>query len=157
MHRRRCGSLGVVPSPRDPVAVATSAALAGAAGFHVLAGLRLPIPGVDPAVLSDAVAGMPDVPPPAACFAVAAALGVGAALVAGAPVRWPGLRTAGQAGVVLALGGRGLIGLIGRTDLVAPGRTTSPRFRAWDRRLFTPLCLALSAGAAHALVRDRRR
>jgi hypothetical protein len=146
-----------VPNPRDPVVVATSAALAGAAAFHVLAGLRIPIPGVDPAVLADAVAGTSDVPPPAACFAVAAALGAGAALVAGVPARGRGLQTAGQAIVVLALGGRGVLGLAGRTALVAPGPTTSPRFQRWDRRLFTPLCLALSAGALRALVRDRHR
>jgi hypothetical protein len=56
--------------------------------------------------------------------------------------------------VAAALGGRGLIGLLGRTDLVAPG-PVSDRFLVWDRRLYTPLCLALCAGATRAAIRRR--
>jgi hypothetical protein len=134
--------------------VATSAALAGAAIVHVGWGLRVNLPGVDPEQLADAVVGSATIPGPGACFAVAAALGTASALVGGVPARSPRLRTLGQLGVAGALGGRGLIGLMGRTDLVAPG-PPSERFRTWDRRLYTPLCLALSAGALRALRRDR--
>jgi hypothetical protein len=72
--------------------------------------------------------------------------------VAGFPAGAPRLRTLGQIGVAAALGGRGVIGLLGRTDLVAPG-PVSDRFLVWDRRLYTPLCLALGAGAVRAAVR----
>jgi hypothetical protein len=51
--------------------------------------------------------------------------------------------------VAVALLGRGLLGVAGRTDLVAPG-TVTPQMRRWDRRLYTPLALTLGAGAAHS-------
>jgi hypothetical protein len=136
----------------DPYTGATSGVLAAAAALHVVWGLRLPIPGVDGDRMAEAVVGSGDIPPPAACYAVAAALGTASVLVAGAPSGLPRLRRLGQVGVAAVLGGRGLIGLAGRTDLVAPG-PVSERFLVWDRRLFTPLCLALSAGAARAAVR----
>ncbi len=56
--------------------------------------------------------------------------------------------------MALALGGRAVLGLTGNTQLVAPGEI-SESFRRWDRRLYTPLCLALSAGAARAIALDR--
>ena len=71
--------------------------------------------------------------------------GVRGRVVAGVPPLPSRLLLAGHAGVVLAVGGRGLLGIIGRTDLVAPGEVTE-RFRRWDRRLYTPLCLGLAAG-----------
>jgi hypothetical protein len=136
-------------STRDPLVTATSVVLAGAAALHVAWGARVSLPGVDGDRMAQAVVGSDDVPSPAACYAVAAALGTASALVAGVPGRLPRLRCLGQVGVAAALGGRGLIGLAGRTDLVAPG-PVSDRFLVWDRRLYTPLCLALCAGAVRA-------
>ena len=48
-----------------------------------------------------------------------------------------------------ALAVRGLLGLAGRTDIVSPGSSSS-RFRELDRRLYSPLCLALAALALPA-------
>ena len=140
----------------DPYVGATSGVLAAAAALHVAWGLRVSIPGVDGDRMSEAVVGTGEVPSPAACYGVAAALGTASALVAGFPSRTPRLRTLGQVGVAAVLGGRGAIGLLGRTDLVAPG-PVSDRFLMWDRRLYTPLCLALCAGAARAATTTVRR
>lgn len=150
-------SPGADPTPgRRPLAVtATSTALGAAALLHVAWGLRVTLPGVDADSMVDAVVGSGDLPSPAACFAVAGALGSAAALVSGVPERAPRLRLAGQIGVALALGGRGTLGLLGRTDLVAPG-PVSERFRTYDRVLYTPLCLALSAGALRGAFADWR-
>jgi hypothetical protein len=137
----------------DPYIRVTSGVLAAAAALHVAWGRRVSIPGIDGDRMAAAVVGSGDIPSPAACYAVAAALGTGSLLVAGVPSGLPRLRRLGQVGMAAALGGRGLIGLLGRTDLVAPG-PVSDRFLVWDRRVYTPLCLALSAGAARAAVRQ---
>ena len=139
----------------DPLVGATSAALAGIGLLHVGWGLRVPMPGVDGARVTDAVVGSDEMPSPAACFAVAAALAAAALLVAGAPSRWPRLCRIGQTGVAVVLGGRALLGAVGRTDLVAPG-PTSATFRKWDRALYAPLCAALGAGAIRATTRGPR-
>ena len=94
----------------DPFVGATSAALAGIGLLHVGWGLRVPMPGVDGARVADAVVGSDEMPSPAACFAVAAALAAAALLVAGVPSRWPRLRRVGQIGVAVVLGGRALLG-----------------------------------------------
>jgi hypothetical protein len=44
---------------------------------------------------------------------------------------------------------RGVLGVAGRTDLVSPG-SSSPRFRALDRKLYSPLYLTIAALAAPA-------
>ena len=140
----------------DPIVRATAVTLAAAAAVHVAWGLQVQIPGVDGAAMTEAVAGHGDPPGPLACFAVAGALASAAALVEGLPVVPPVLVRAGRVGVALGLGGRGLLGLTGHTDLVAPGEITD-RFRRWDRRVYTPLCLALAAGSVRALWIDRGR
>lgn len=137
---------------RDPFVAATSAVLGGAAVLHLGWGLRVQLPGLDSAKVADAVVGSPHLPPPAACFAVATALAAAAALVAGVPAGRRRARRIGQTGVATVLAGRGLVGLLGAFDVVAPG-PTSARFQKWDRRLYTPLCLALSAGAARSALR----
>ncbi len=76
----------VVPSPS---ATATASTLAGLAVLHAVWGSGLRVPGVDPDILSDAVIGSGRPPPPAACYAVAGALGTAAALVAGSAVAGP--------------------------------------------------------------------
>ncbi|HEY4097103.1 MAG TPA: DUF3995 domain-containing protein [Baekduia sp.] len=88
-------------------------------------------------------------PGPVACVAVAGLLGTAAALVAGDPRSHPRLTRLGSAGIVAAFTTRGLLGLAGRTDLVAPGATTE-RFRTLDRRYYAPLCLTLAALSAPA-------
>jgi hypothetical protein len=105
----------------------------------------------DRRALTDAVVGRRDgvFPPPAACVLVAGALGAGAAsvLADGGPA--PGLRAAGARACVAAFALRGAAGMCGRTDLLSPG-SCSPRFRALDRRIYSPLCLALAALASPA-------
>lgn len=132
------------------VATRTSAAGLGAlAALHAAWGLGASWPLGDREALADAVVGRREVPPAAACWAVAGALGAAAALVDGRPRALPRLRRAGAAGVVLILAGRGLLGLAGRTDVVSPG-SSSARFRELDRRRYSPLCLALAALALPA-------
>ena len=135
-------------------ATRTAAAGLGAlAGLHVAWGLGASWPLGDRATLADAVIGRADVPPAAACWGVAGALGAAAAFVAERPRTRPRLRRVVAAGVVLALTGRGLLGLAGRTDVVSPG-SSSARFRELDRRRYSPLCLVL-AGLALPAVRLR--
>ena len=135
-------------------ATRTAAAGLGAlAGLHVAWGLGASWPLGDRATLADAVIGRADVPPAAACWGVAGALGAAAEFVAERPRTRPRLRRVGAAGVVLALTGRGLLGLAGRTDVVSPG-SSSARFRELDRRRYSPLCIVL-AGLALPAVRLR--
>jgi hypothetical protein len=119
------------------------------AGLHVAWGCGSAVPLGDRQRLADAVIGGGEVPGPAACFAVAAALGVGAALVADVRPVTANVRRAGLTGMAGVLGLRGMLGLLGRTDIVSPG-STSARFRRLDRRCYSPLCLGLAAGALAA-------
>jgi hypothetical protein len=139
---------------RDPLVRTTAAVLGAAAAVHVAWGLSLEVPGVDAERMAEAVVGRGPVPGPMACFAVAGALTAAGALLLGVPRSRPGLVRAGRCGVALAVGGRAALGLTGHTDLVAPGELTD-RFRRWDRRAYTPLCLALTAGTLRALALDR--
>jgi hypothetical protein len=123
--------------------------LGGLGALHAAWGLGSSWPLADREALADAVIGRADVPPAAACWAVAGALGAAAAFVGGRPRALPRVRRAGAAGVVLVLTGRGLLGLAGRTDAVSPG-SSSPRFRRLDRQRYSPLCLALAALALPA-------
>jgi Protein of unknown function (DUF3995) len=145
-----------LPANRDPLVRATALVFGAAAAVHVAWGLRVDLPGVDRDRMAEAVVGSGPVPGPAACFAVAGLLKAAAALVLGFPRSRPGLVRAGRGGVALALGGRALLGLTGRTGMVAPGELTD-RFRRWDRRVYTPLCLALAAGTVRAAVLDAQR
>ena len=52
----------------------------------------------------------------------------------------------GVTGVAAVLADRAGLGFAGRTDLASPG-SVSTRFRRLDRRVYSPLCLALAAGA----------
>ena len=81
---------------------------------------------------------------PIACFAVAGLLGVGAGLVAGRPRRAPRLSRLGARTVAGVLATRGAFGMAGRTDLLASG-ASSARFRSMDRRVYSPVGLALAA------------
>jgi hypothetical protein len=125
--------------------------LLGLAGLHLAWATGSPWPAGDRDTLADLMAGRAggSVPPPAACVAVASLLTTAAGFVAGRPRRLPALRRVGAAGVATVLGVRGACGLAGRTDLVSPG-STSPGFRRIDRRVYSPLCLALAAVAARS-------
>jgi hypothetical protein len=133
----------------------TVVTLPGLAALHVAWGAGSSIPFDDRGDLADAVVGTRAVPPPAACYMVAGALTAAAALVLGLPAGRPAFRRVGLLGVTSILGTRGLFGLAGRTDVVSPG-STSVRFRRLDRRLYSPLCLALAGGAWSAARTSRR-
>ena len=137
----------------DLNATITGGTLAGVAALHLAWGAGSTFPFDTPADLADAVVGTPagvGPPPPAACAAVAVALLSGTGLVLGRPRLPRSLRRAGLVVMTAVLGARGVLGLTGATDLVSPG-STSERFRRNDRRIYSPLCLALAAGSARAL------
>lgn len=136
---------------------AAAAGLGSIAVLHIVwaAGSSWPLSGRGE--LADAVVGREhgEVPPPLACLAVAAALASAAGLLAGGGRLDARLRALGARLVVGVLATRAAAGLSGRTDLLAPG-SSSPRFRALDRRLYSPLCLTLAALALPATVRSGR-
>ena len=84
-----------------------------------------------------------------ACLAVRALLTVGAGLVAGFPKRAPRLGRLGAATVVAVLAARGVVGAVG----LMPQQRVSEAFARWDRRLYSPLCLALAALCAAGAAR----
>ena len=132
--------------------LATAVVLGGLGVLHVAWGRGSTFPFASRDELTDAVMGSSHPPSPAACYLVAALLTVGASSVASCALGASGLVRWAAGGVVTVLGGRGALGLAGRTDIVAPA-STSDRFRRLDRRAFSPLCLALAAGAARSLRR----
>ena len=123
-----------------------SASLLAIAGLHVNWARGSSWPLGDREALADVIAGRveADRPSAAACLAVACLLGTAAAFVDGRPRRAPGISRLGAAGVAATLAARGGIGMAGRTDLIARG-SVSERFRARDRRIYSPLCLTLAA------------
>ncbi len=129
---------------------ATATALGGLAVLHLVWANGSSFPFSSRAELAEAVIGSESVPGPAACAAVAAGLSSAALLVGGRRLVPPRLRRVGVGVVTATLATRGVLGLVGRTDVVSPV-STSARFRRLDRRLFAPLCLALAAGAASTL------
>jgi hypothetical protein len=142
-------------APLDLAPRAAVAALSALGVLHLVwaTGSSWPLPDTDE--WAGAVSGRPpgQNPGPVACVTVAALLGTAAALVGGHPRSRPGVSRLGSAGVVATFMLRGALGLAGRTDLVSPG-STSARFRAADRRLYGPLCLAIAATALPAVTRS---
>ncbi|MEU8919683.1 DUF3995 domain-containing protein [Kitasatospora sp. NPDC048545] len=129
--------------------VVVSGALAVTGVLHAVWAVT-PWPLRTPEEFVDTVVGAGEGPPPAAaCLAVAGLLGTAAYLVgaeagvlpgAGSRrVRRAGVRTV--AGVLLARG-------IGGPALFGSVIERSERFRRLDRRYYSPLCVALGAGAA---------
>jgi len=102
------------------------------------------------AELADAVVGTPAVPPPSACLSVAGALAGAAALIADVVPAPTILRRTAIVGVASALGVRGVLGLVGRTEALVPG-SNSERFVRLDRQIYAPLCLSLSVGCLASL------
>jgi Protein of unknown function (DUF3995) len=136
--------------------ISAAAGLGAVAAVHVAWGLGSSFPAASRAELADAVVGQAEVPPPAACFAVAAALLVGAGMAADVPIGPGPLRRVGRSAVATVLVARGLLGLAGQTDLVSPG-STSLSFRRLDRRVYAPLCLALGALTINSSRESTRR
>jgi hypothetical protein len=135
---------------------AAAAGLAGIAGVHVAWAAGSSWPLADRAALADAVIGRRggQVPSPAACLLVAGLLATAAALVGGEGSRGSPPRRIGAGAVVGILAARAGCGLAGRTDILSPG-SCSPRFRELDRRIYSPLCLALATLALPAAVPER--
>lgn len=135
------------PARLDRASTTAACFLAGLAGLHALWGTGSAWPASDRRRLAAVIAGTDDVPPAAACFAVAGALSVAAALVAG--VGGGSLGRTGRAGVATVLLGRGLAGVTGQTRRLVPW-SPSPRFVRLDRRAYGPLCLVLGAASARS-------
>jgi hypothetical protein len=142
----------MLPSARARTRAA-SVGLLTIAGLHVTWATGASWPASDRTNLTDLVAGRPAgrFPGPAACLAVAGLLGTAAAFVEGKPQRAPTLSRVGATGVVAVLTTRGMLGLVGRTDLVSPG-SDSERFRRRDRQFYAPLCLGLAVLSLPAVV-----
>ncbi len=130
--------------------VATPATLAGIGVLHAMWGRGSTFPFSSRDRLNDTVIGRRATPSPAACYGVAGLLVAASALVAGLPAPRSGVRRVGVATVAMTLGARAVLGFSGKTDLVSPG-SASARFRRMDRRVYSPLCLALAIGAASSL------
>lgn len=109
-------------------------------------------PAPDRRQLAEAIIGWEEMPGAVPCLAVVALLGVGAGLVAGFPHHSPTLQRLGAAGVTATLATRGVLGF---TSVMDAGRI-SPTFARWNRRLYSPLCLALAALCAAGVVPPRQ-
>jgi Protein of unknown function (DUF3995) len=131
---------------------ATALGLASAGAIHAAWGLGMSWPGTDATSLARKVVGSSIFPSSRDCFAVAGLLGIAASLVAArtrpksiiakiAPNPIAGLGV-GVLGSVLAA--RGVLGFVGSaTNLL---HTTS-EFRRLNLVIYSPLCIALAAGA----------
>lgn len=143
------------------MSVGRASARVGAGGLALLAGLHCiwatgsswPLPSR--AALSDRVPGSSSQTSPSgpACLAVAALLMSAAALVDGHPRGHPRIARLGSTGVVAVLTARGVPGMVGRTDLLAPG-STSAAFRSRDRWIYSPVALALAGLSLPAALRS---
>jgi len=130
--------------------VSTTTTLLAIGGLHAMWGRGSTFPFSDRDQLNDTVIGRAATPSPAACYGVAGLLAASGALVAGLPARDNWVRRAGVCTVAAVLGTRAALGFAGKTELVSPG-SSSPRFLRMDRRVLSPLCLALAIGAASSL------
>jgi Protein of unknown function (DUF3995) len=132
--------------------VTTSVALAGIGALHAAWGRGSTFPFASREELNDKVIGRQATPSPTSCYAIAGLLMAASALVAGLPTPRSRVRRIGVATVTAALGGRAALGFAGKTDIVSPG-SVSARFTKMDKRVYSPLCLALAIGAANSLRR----
>lgn len=125
--------------------VPTAAVLAGIAALHVGWGAGSSFPFADHDALADTVAGSRSAPGPRDCFAVAALLACAAGVVADVLPLGTTVRRSGLLGITLVLGGRGALGVAGRTGTIVPW-TPSTRFNELDKQYYGPLCLLLAGG-----------
>jgi hypothetical protein len=112
-------------------------------GLHLLWALGSPWPAADRAALADAIGGFAEVPRPAACIAVAALLALSASATAGFPRSCPPIVRCVRAATWIVLALRGIVGITGNM----PQARRSATFAALDRRVYSPICLAIAAGA----------
>lgn len=126
--------------------------LAGIAALHVAWGLGSAFPFENRAVLADRVAGSTAVPGPRDCFAVAGLLLIAAGVVGDLFPIGERTKRIGSSGVALILGGRGAIGMAGRTGSIVPW-TPSEHFNALDKKYYGPLCLSIAGGALWSAIR----
>jgi hypothetical protein len=130
----------------------TGATLLAASAMHVAWGRGSTLPYGSAEKLADNVVGSARVPPPAACYTVAAALAGAAALVI-TPTR-SRLHRIALGAIAAVFGIRAAFGFVGRTDRLVAG-SDSPAFRRNDRMLLSPLCALLAAGVAGAARRAK--
>src|SRR5215210_6318530 len=130
--------------------VATPTTLFAIGALHAMWGRGSTFPFSDRDRLNDAVIGRDATPSPSACYAVAGLLTTASALVAGLPTRRNRMRRLGVRVVCVVLAVRAALGFAGKTALVSPG-SVSPKFMEMDKRVLSPLCAALSLGAAASL------
>lgn len=137
-------------TPRTPrstqraVGLAAGIALAATSALHGVWATRNPWPLPTRDRFAEVVMGQGGFPPPAASATVAVGLAAAAASVArprSGPRRLFGLATG------VALAARGVMGLA--TYPVA--KRSFPDYARMDLRIYSPLCLALSAATIHAL------
>jgi len=128
----------------------TATTLLAIGGLHAAWGSGSTFPFSTRDQLNDTVIGRGATPSPAACYGVAGLLTASSALVAGLPGHDNMLRRAGVCVVTVVLGARAALGFVGKTALVSPG-SVSPKFLRTDKRVLSPLCLALAIGAASSL------
>lgn len=127
----------------------TTLALLAAGVIHAVWATGSTFPFRTRFALNDTVVGRQVTPGPTECLAVAVLLVSAAGAVARADRRrGPWSRTA-AAGVAAVLAIRATLGFSGRTAMVVPG-SESPRFKRMDRRVYSPICALLAAGAATA-------
>ena len=124
----------------------TGGVLAALAVLHLAWGLGSAFPFRTRRELADAVVGSSLVPPPMACFAVAAALATGTVLVNNVITIPPPIRRFSLLGMAAVFGFRSALGFSGKTALVSPG-SDSEKFVRLDRRIYVPTCLGLSVGS----------
>ena len=129
----------------------TAVTLLGIAGIHVVWARGSSFPFRTLEEMHDAVIGQQVHPSPAACYGVVGLLVTAAAAVAGLPTKRSRVRRVVVAGTAATLGSRAVFGFAGRSDRLVSG-STSPRFRNLDRRVYSPLCAALAAGAGMSLL-----
>lgn len=147
-------------SPDLPT-VLTAAGLAAAAAAHFAWARGSTWPRDSDDELADLVVGKRPMPPREASAAVGAALtgaAVGVAVAGHSTTGGPVGRVAGLAALITArvLRARGMGGL----GMAAAGASTSgadaaDEFRQMDVRLYSPLCIGLSVGAARAAKRAK--
>lgn len=139
-----------VRAMRRTARTATATTLLGVGVLHAAWGRGSTFPFSDRDRLNDTVIGRAATPSPAACYSVAGLLAAASALVAGLPTPRSRIRRLGVCTVAIALGSRAALGFSGKTDVVSPG-SISAKFKRMDKRVFSPLCLALAVGAAGSL------
>jgi hypothetical protein len=123
---------------------AGTVSLGALSALHVLWATGSAWPAADRASLAAALGGFRDVPGPGACLMVAAALGGAATAVSGLPEPFETTGRAASAIAAAVLAARAVAGLTGRM----PHARRSATFAALDRRVYSPLSLALALAAA---------